>query len=98
MLPKFKAGQLVRLRADALDGPLKEKFKGRVWMLKGIPEGPVKGKLGIGFRWRIPEEDSPTKGRFMPFEQVLERVDHPPEIGSWDDCAWKPKELIKDKE
>ena len=98
MLPKFKAGQLVRLRADAPVNPTKEKLKGRVWMLKGVPSGPVRGKLGIGFRWRIPEEDCPIKGRFSPFECVLERVDIPPEKGSWNNCAWKPKELTKEKE
>ena len=98
MLPQFKAGQLVRLRADAPETPTKKRLQGRVWMLRGIPKGPVKGRLGIGFRWRIPEEDSPVQGPFMPFEYLLERVDTPPEKGSWDDCAWKPKELIKEKE
>lgn len=98
MFPKFKAGQLVRLRADAPEGPTKKKLSGKVWMLQGNPIGPVKGKLGIGFRWIIPEEYSPARGNFIPFEYVLERVDTPPEKGSWDDCAWKPKELIKEKE
>lgn len=92
--PKFKAGQLVRLRdcPEARNRPEIAGLLGQVWLLR---EGnayyiPEELKEGWGWRWYIPEVPRPPRIVFAPFECVLERVDQPPEKGNWDDCAWNP--------
>lgn len=92
--PKFKAGQLVRLRdcAEARNRPDIAPLLGQVWMLR---EGNAyvsehEPQRGWGWRWHIPEVPRPFGALFAPFESVLERVDQPPEKGNWDDCAWNP--------
>lgn len=91
-MPKFKAGQLVRLRdcAEARTATALVPLLGQVWMLR---EGNVyksKNQQGWSWRWYIPEVPRPPGTSFAPVESVLERVDQPPEKGSWDDCAWNP--------
>lgn len=97
MTPRFKAGDLVRLREDLKHPPHVMKLLGQVWMLEGIPTGPFDTKYGLSFRWKIPGTLQYKGAPFAPIEAVLVRVDPPQEKGSWETCAWKPQVLQKEK-
>jgi len=94
--PKFRAGDLVRLRPSAILPEYAQGLLRETWLLRGNVRYDLYGDK----RWRIPEGDVHLlPGReFCPTERLLELVSHPPEKGAWADCAWKPKEFNQKEE